>query len=201
MQLEAVLALFSLAALGAAENDVGAHDVPSACLPACQFTIDLSAHCEETTSDDDGYTPCVCGAQDSKQRLTECASCVKDHGKSDPDDNDVADLMDDCGWDFNNADAPYPTSFGTTTITSPSSTNAPGDGVVTVTETPPNATPAPGGSDTTTVVVSPGGDTTTVIVNPAGATNVPDSRAALNAKIVDGPLLAGLLISLPLMVG
>ncbi|KAJ3577836.1 hypothetical protein NPX13_g2735 [Xylaria arbuscula] len=106
MQLEKILVLLSIAAYGAAENDVEASDVPSECLPACQFTIDLSARCDRETDDDDTYTPCVCNAQDSMQRLTECASCVKDHGRSDPDDNDVADLMDDCGWDFNDADGP-----------------------------------------------------------------------------------------------
>lgn len=106
MQLEKILLLLSAAALGAAENDVQATDVPSVCLPACQFTIDLSARCDRQTRSDDEYTPCVCGAQDSKQRLTECASCVRDNGRRDPDDNDVADLMDDCGWDFNDANGP-----------------------------------------------------------------------------------------------
>lgn len=106
MQLEKVLVLLSVAAIGAAENDVEADDVPSVCLPACQFTIDLSARCDQDTNDDDTYTSCVCGAANSQQRLTECASCVKDNGRSDPDDNDVADLMDDCGWDFNDADVP-----------------------------------------------------------------------------------------------
>lgn len=106
MQLEKILVLLSIAAYGVAENDVEASDVPSECLPACQFTIDLSARCDRETDDDDTYTPCVCNAQDSMRRLTECASCVKDHGRSDPDDNDVADLMDDCGWDFNDADGP-----------------------------------------------------------------------------------------------
>ncbi|KAI1197616.1 hypothetical protein F5X97DRAFT_173582 [Nemania serpens] len=178
MQLEKILLLLSAAALGAAENDVQATDVPSVCLPACQFTIDLSARCDRQTRSDDEYTPCVCGAQDSKQRLTECASCVRDNGRRDPDDNDVADLMDDCGWDFNDANGPYPTSFGTTTtVANPSSTSPVGS--VTATETP-NATPS-------------SGSTTTVMVPPAGTTNPPSSVAgALDAKAVAGPLLAGL---------
>ncbi|KAI0427223.1 hypothetical protein F5Y09DRAFT_316766 [Xylaria sp. FL1042] len=183
MQFGQILVLFSVAALGAAENDVEATDVPSACLPACQFTIDLSARCDQETDDDDEYTPCVCEAQDSMARLTECASCVKDHGMRDPDDNDVADLMDDCGWDFNDADGPYPTS-GSTTITSPSSTNSAG-GVVTVTETSSGTSPL----------------TTTITNPPVASTAPPDSMAgALNAKVAAGPLLAGLIAGLPLVL-
>ncbi|KAI0096030.1 hypothetical protein GGR51DRAFT_52538 [Nemania sp. FL0031] len=190
MQLQQVIVLISVATLGAAENDVTASDVPSVCLPACQFTIDLSARCDRETDDDDEYTPCVCGATDSRQRLTECASCVKDNGRSDPDDNDVADLMDDCGWDFNDADGPYPTSFGTTTVISPSSTNP--MGTVTVTETP-GATSSSGSSL---------GLTTTVTVPPASSTTIPaDSMAGgLNAKAVIGPLFAGLMMGLPVML-
>ncbi|KAI0416764.1 hypothetical protein F5X98DRAFT_173656 [Xylaria grammica] len=192
MQLEKILILLSVAALGAAENDVEADDVPSVCLPACQFTIDLSARCDRETDDDDEYTPCVCEAQDSRARLTECASCVKDNGRSDPDDNDVADLMDDCGWDFNDADVPYPTSWSTTTAAIPSSTSSTGvAGTVTVTETP---------SQTSSGASSPG-STTTVTEAPADATNTPDSMAgALDAKAVVGPLLAGLLVGLPVIL-
>jgi hypothetical protein len=188
MQLHNIVILLGVAALGAAENDVQASDVPSACLPACQFTIDLSARCDRETDDDDEYTPCVCEAADSRQRLTECASCVKDNGRSDPDDNDVADLMDDCGWDFNDADVPYPTSGTTTTVISPSSTTANGGNTVTVTQTP--------GETSTT------GSTTTVTESPAGSTNPPDSMAgALNAKAVVGPLVAGLIMGLPVILG
>ncbi|KAI1190276.1 hypothetical protein F5B17DRAFT_106749 [Nemania serpens] len=186
MQLEKTLLLLSAAAsLAAAENDVEATDVPSVCLPACQFTIDLSARCDRQTSSDNEYTPCVCGAQDAKQRLTECASCVRDNGRSDPDDNDVADLMDDCGWDFNAANGPYPTSLSstTTTVINPSSTNPVGP--VTVTETP-SATPKSGSTTTVTT-------TTTGTTPPAGTTTPPSSMAdALDAKAVAGPLLAGL---------
>ncbi|KAI1350235.1 hypothetical protein F5Y01DRAFT_161479 [Xylaria sp. FL0043] len=184
MQFGKALILLSVAALSAAENDVTASDVPSACLPACQFTIDLSARCDRETSDDDHYTPCVCGAQDSMARLTECASCVKDHGRSDPDDNDVADLMDDCGWDFNDADGPYPTSGSSTTVASPSSTTSAG-GVVTVTETSSGTSPF-----------------TTTITNPPVASTAPsDSMAgALNVKAAAGPLLAGLIAGLPLVL-
>ncbi|KAI0871159.1 hypothetical protein GGS24DRAFT_71902 [Hypoxylon argillaceum] len=190
MQLEKILLLLNVAALGAAENDVGPSDVPSVCLPACQFTIDLSARCDRSTDDDDEYTPCVCNAADSKQRLTECASCVKDNGRSDPDDNDVADLMDDCGWDFNDASGPYPTSYGSTTVVNPSSTS-PG-GVVTVTETPSVTSSAtPNSGSTTTTVTAPPASTTSPAVSLAGA---------LDAKAVIGPLLAGLIMGLPILL-
>ncbi|KAI0449744.1 hypothetical protein F5B21DRAFT_33010 [Xylaria acuta] len=201
MQLEKILVFLSVAAIGAAENDVEADDVPSVCLPACQFTIDLSARCDRETSDDDQYTPCVCGAANSQQRLTECASCVKDNGRSDPDDNDVADLMDDCGWDFNDADVPYPT----TTVANPSPTSS--AGTVTVTETPSN-TPSnapsnsPSNSESETRSETPtSGSTTTATESPASTTTQPDSMAgALNAKAVVGPLLAGLVMGLPIML-
>ncbi|KAJ2974347.1 hypothetical protein NUW58_g8686 [Xylaria curta] len=189
MQLAKIIALLSIAAVGAAENDVEADDVPSVCLPACQFTIDLSARCDRSTNSDDRYRPCVCGAPNARQRLTECASCVKDNGRSDPDDNDVADLMDDCGWNFNDANVPYPTTWSATTVISPSTTNT--LGTVTVTGTPvqtPSATPNPG-------------STTTVTETPASATNTPGSMAgALSAKAVVGPLLAGLVVALPVVL-
>ncbi|KAL7624818.1 hypothetical protein AAE478_004032 [Parahypoxylon ruwenzoriense] len=117
MHLKAALAILSLAALNAAENTVERDDVPRACLQACQFTIDLSARCDQETDSDSRYRTCVCGATDSQTRLTECATCVKDNGMRDPDDNDVADLMDDCDWDFNTASASYSTGTGTATAT------------------------------------------------------------------------------------
>ncbi|KAI0977274.1 hypothetical protein F4678DRAFT_7981 [Xylaria arbuscula] len=185
MQLRNILVLLSVAAMGAAENDVSASDVPSACLPACQFTIDLSARCDRETDDDDEYTPCVCTAQDSKERLTECSSCIKDHGRSDPDDNDVADLMDDCGWDFNDADGPYPTTWSTTTVSSP----------LTTTVTSPSSTTDVGG--VVTVTETPSG---TVTNPPVTSTNPPDSMGALGAKVAAGPLLAGLIAVLPVIL-
>ncbi|KAI1336516.1 hypothetical protein F5Y15DRAFT_394022 [Xylariaceae sp. FL0016] len=114
MHFHAAALLFSLSAVAIAENTVEQDDVPSVCLQACQFTIDLSYQCDEQSDDDDNYRECVCGAPDSRARLTSCATCVRDNGMSDPDDNDVADLMDDCGWDFDEDDAPYTT--GTMTI-------------------------------------------------------------------------------------
>ncbi|KAI0465602.1 hypothetical protein F4859DRAFT_519905 [Xylaria cf. heliscus] len=194
MQLGKILVLLGVAAIGAAENDVEADDVPSVCLPACQFTIDLSAQCDRETGNDDRYTRCVCGATNSQTRLTECASCVKDNGRSDPDDNDVADLMDDCGWDFNNANVPYPTTWSTTTAVNPSSTSS--VGAVTGTETPSN-TPSNASNGTPT-----SGSTTIVTEPPAPTTTQPDSMAgALDAKAVVGPLFAGLIMGLPIMLG
>jgi hypothetical protein len=116
MQLKTLLVLFSIATFGAAEDTVESNDVPSACLAACQFTIQLTARCDNQNDDDDDddddddsddlYRSCVCGAADSQVHVTECASCVRDNGRWDDDDNDVADLMDDCGWSFANANSP-----------------------------------------------------------------------------------------------
>ncbi|KAI1420897.1 hypothetical protein F5Y12DRAFT_82878 [Xylaria sp. FL1777] len=196
MQLGKILLLLGLTAMSAAENDVERDDVPSACLPACQFTIDLSARCDRQTNNDNEYTPCVCEAQDSKMRLTECASCVKDNGRSDPDDNDVADLMDDCGWNFNEADVPYPISWSTTTtaaatISSPSTASV--GSIVTGTENPSGTSL----SDSTTTVTN----TPTSSTALTASTSAPDSKAGiLGAKAFVGPLLAGLVIGLPVML-
>ncbi|KAI0505176.1 hypothetical protein F5B22DRAFT_536330 [Xylaria bambusicola] len=209
MQLEKTLVFLSLATYGAAENDVDASDVPSECLPACQFTIDLSARCDRETDDDDTYTPCVCNAPDSRRRLTECASCIRDYDSDSDSDNDVADLMDDCGWNFDDADGPYPTG-STTTVTSPSSTSS-DTATVTVTQTPSGTTR--GVSSTPATVIETSGittetrsqtpsDTTTVLVEPSTTpTVVPDNMAgALNAKAAVGPLVAGLLVGLPVLL-
>ncbi|KAI0194237.1 hypothetical protein F4808DRAFT_338276 [Astrocystis sublimbata] len=185
MQLEKVLFLLTLAATSAAENDVEADDVPRACLPACQFTVDLTQRCDRETDEDDRYRSCVCDAANAQQRTTECASCVKDNDR-DPNDSDVADLMEDCGWDFRGADVPYPM---TTTVGAPSSTSSGGSGnTVTVTQTPSN-TASDSSSETGTPTSD--GSTTTGTENPASETSPGDSMAgALNAKTVVGSMLA-----------
>ncbi|KAI1076699.1 hypothetical protein F5B20DRAFT_317522 [Whalleya microplaca] len=186
MQIEIILALLSLSALGAAENTVESDDVPSACISACQFTIDLTARCDRQTDDDDTYRPCVCNAQDSQARLTACATCVKDNGMRDADDNDVADLMDDCGWDFNNANASY-TSGSTTIATSTGQT-----------------TPAV----TTTVITSSSGSSvfTTTQTNTGSATgagstsSVSTGGAPMATGGVGALIVGGLAIGLPALL-
>ncbi|KAI1822768.1 hypothetical protein F4861DRAFT_375232 [Xylaria intraflava] len=190
MQLGKIIALLSIAAMGAAEDDLEAGDVPRACRPACQPSIDLSASCEKSTHGDDDYRTCFCEAADSQAHLTECASCVKDQRKSDHDgddddndndndsDSDVADLMKDCGWSFNNASGPYPSSA------------TPSAGA-TVTQTPPGQTSA----------VTSNPDSTS-IANPAsGTANPPGSMAGtLNPKDAFSPFLAALIIGLPIIL-
>ncbi|KAK5632785.1 hypothetical protein RRF57_008499 [Xylaria bambusicola] len=206
MQLEKALFLLSITAYGAAENDVDESDVPSECLPACRFTIDLSARCDGETDDDDTYTPCVCDAPDSRRRLTECASCIKDYGNSDSDDNDVADLMDDCGWDFDDADGPYPTSVSgpTTIISSPSSMSS-RMATITVTQTSSETTQSVS-STPATVAETPSSTTEAQGQTPSDTTTtsstvVPDNIAgSLDAKGVVGPLVAALLVGLPVLL-
>ncbi|KAI3325254.1 hypothetical protein HD806DRAFT_492424 [Xylariaceae sp. AK1471] len=190
MQLETLLVLLSIATFGCAENTVESDDVPSACLPACQFTIDLTARCDGQTDDDDEYLPCVCGAANSRALLTECASCVRDNGRSDPDDNDVADLMDDCGWDFDDADSPYPTGWSTTSAVTPPSTTSvvvpTSSDTVTVTETP-SETPS----------VTPTSSLPNSVTNSPTSIPTGSMAGALKDRIIVGPLLAGLIMGLP----
>ncbi|KAI8624706.1 hypothetical protein F5Y19DRAFT_452915 [Xylariaceae sp. FL1651] len=183
MQFKGLLLVLTIAALGAAENTVEADDVPRVCLQACQFTIDLTARCDRQTDDDDQYRPCVCGAVDSQMRLTECATCVKDNGRSDPDDNDAADLMDDCGWDFNDANAPYTTASTSTTVPSvTSATLSTNSDAVTTTQT----------SSVTSVAG-------TITNNPA-STPTNSMAGAPMAKAAVGPLLSWLIIGLPVFL-
>ncbi|KAH9884257.1 hypothetical protein F4778DRAFT_763570 [Xylariomycetidae sp. FL2044] len=184
MQFNTLAILFSLSALGLSENTVERDDVPGACLGSCQFVIDLSSRCDQQTDGDDSYRRCVCGEPDSRARLTDCAVCVKDNGMRDPDDNDVADLMDDCGWDFNDA---VPTS----TLTSSAMT------------TPVAVTP----SVSTTIIVSTSGSVTVTTTRVTTGTAVPDATtssvptgAAAKATVGIGYAVAGLAMAIPAFV-
>ncbi|RYP51796.1 hypothetical protein DL768_002943 [Monosporascus sp. mg162] len=159
MQITTVLSLAILSALGAAENNVDRDDVPSACVAACQSTIDLSSRCDRETDDDDTYRRCVCSAQDAQLQMDQCAACVRQNGRSDPDDNDVADIMNDCGWDFNTA------SGSATAVTSAASPT-------TVVSTP------------TTVVSTSTGESTTVIVTqtPTAASDSSSTESSTDAN-------------------
>lgn len=87
MQLSTILGLSILSALGAAENNVEADDVPAACLGICQSIIDLTARCDGSADGDDAYRRCVCLEKDAQVQLNQCAVCVQQNGMQDPDDN------------------------------------------------------------------------------------------------------------------
>ncbi|KAI1396834.1 hypothetical protein F4819DRAFT_473961 [Hypoxylon fuscum] len=181
MHLGAVLITLFSATFSVAENTVETNDVPNTCLAACQFTIDLSARCDQETDGDSGYRTCVCGAADSQIRLTECATCVKDNGMRDPDDNDVADLMDDCGWDFNSASASYTSGASTISATS-------------VTSTSPTVTTAVITSSSGSVVVT----TAQTITQTASSTSSVSTGAAPLATAGVGSLvMGGLIMGIP----
>ncbi|RYP07530.1 hypothetical protein DL765_009128 [Monosporascus sp. GIB2] len=162
MHISTILSLAILSALSAAENNVDRDDVPSACLASCQSTIDLSQRCDRQTDgqtdDDNNYRGCVCGAQDAQRQMDQCAACVKVNGMSNPDENDVADLMNDCGWDFNTASgsatAVTSTTSPTTAASTPTtvvSTSTGESTTATVTQTPTRASdPSATESSTTT---------------------------------------------------
>ncbi|RYP74905.1 hypothetical protein DL769_003911 [Monosporascus sp. CRB-8-3] len=152
MYITTILSLAILSALGAAENTVDRDDVPSACVGTCQPAIDLSQRCDRETDNDDNYRRCVCDAQDAQLQLNQCAACVRENRMPDPDDNDVADLMNDCGWNFNTASgsatAVTSTTSPTTAVSTPTtvvSTSTGESTTVTVTQTP---TPASDSSPT-----------------------------------------------------
>ncbi|KAK7754237.1 hypothetical protein SLS62_003814 [Diatrype stigma] len=140
MQLSIVLGLSMLSALGAAENTVEGDDVPGACLATCQSTIDLTARCDDSADDDDDYRRCVCLAQDAQLHMNQCAVCVQQNGMRDPDDNDVADLMDDCGWDFTQASASAGATTASPTVIVSTSTGQSTTAIATITQTPSAAT-------------------------------------------------------------
>ncbi|KAI1499542.1 hypothetical protein F5X99DRAFT_272816 [Biscogniauxia marginata] len=185
MLLQSLVFLLSIAALGAAENTVERDDVPRACLQTCQYTIDLTARCDRSTDDDDAYRPCVCGESNARARIEECAACVRQNGMRDPDDNDVADLMDDCGWDFNQATGSFSSSSSTPTQTQ------------TQTQTTPTQT---------TVVVTSSSSLVTLTTSMAGAETTTDSAsstptgAAPIATAGVFPLVAGLIVGLPILL-
>ncbi|KAI2643753.1 hypothetical protein GGS21DRAFT_35017 [Xylaria nigripes] len=186
MKLTNAMALLSLAAMGAAEDDLEIDDVSSACFSPCQFIIDLSTRCDRANNDDNEYLSCVCKTTDAETHLTECATCIKDNGRSDSDDNDVSDLMSDCGWDFNTASSNTASALHTTGTTMSSSATP--TGIVTMSQTQIQTS--------TTGTESPREISTTASSTGTGSpVATGDSMAgASTAKAVIAPLLAGLAV-------
>ncbi|RYO90398.1 hypothetical protein DL766_007887 [Monosporascus sp. MC13-8B] len=176
MHITTILSLTILSALGAAESNVDRDDVPSACLASCQSTIDLSQRCDRQTDDDNIYRGCVCGAQDAQRQMDQCAACVRVNGMSGPVDNDVAELMNDCGWDFNTA------SGSATAVTSMTSRTTAGS-----TPTPVVST-STGASTTATITQTPTG------ASGSGATESSTTNSD-NAAPAATAGLAGLLVA------
>ncbi|ORY71050.1 uncharacterized protein BCR38DRAFT_415794 [Pseudomassariella vexata] len=104
MRVDSLPIILTLVALGACENNVEADDVPQACrsVDACLNIFELSRTCDESTSNSDGYNDCVCGSTIAQSTLTDCADCVARNVQQieDRTDNDVTDLMSDCGWTY-----------------------------------------------------------------------------------------------------
>ncbi|KAF6784612.1 hypothetical protein CSOJ01_15721 [Colletotrichum sojae] len=130
MKLQTVLYLSLFAAIGSAE-DIEEHDVPQACVSDCSDLIKHSATCEDQTDGDSAFNDCVCKAGNAKSAFDSCAACAKHNGFTANDDNDldcyqktrtdVAELMQECGLDFDAAGV-TPTNnsvvVATTTVTS-----------------------------------------------------------------------------------
>ncbi|KAF6804478.1 hypothetical protein CMUS01_14838 [Colletotrichum musicola] len=128
MKLQTLLYLLVLAAVGSPE-DIEELDVPRACVSDCSDLIKLSATCEDQTDGDSAFNDCVCKDGNAKSAFNSCAACAKQNGFTANDNNveslstrtDVAELMQECGLDFDAAEA-APTNnsvvFVTTTVTS-----------------------------------------------------------------------------------
>lgn len=184
MQLNRVLVLSILSALGGAENTVERDDVPAACIGICQSTIDLSARCDRGTDGDDAYRRCVCLEPGSQLQLNQCAVCVQLNGMRDPDDNDVADLMDDCGWDFNRASASVTAVTPTTTSPTTAPTTSPTTSPTVVVSTSTDQ------STTTTITRTSSITASDSSATQSSAGSIPDNAAPTPAAGAAGLLVA-----------
>ncbi|KAK8016770.1 Crotonase core [Apiospora rasikravindrae] len=113
MQYNTLLSTLALTTFAFAEHTVDFDDIPGVCVAPCQLTVDLSQRCDQQTNNDSDYRRCYCLAADAQQPMNKCASCIKSNTRQGDDDNDAAELMKDCGWDY----AAVTTSGGTATAT------------------------------------------------------------------------------------
>ncbi|KAK8104618.1 uncharacterized protein PG998_011651 [Apiospora kogelbergensis] len=147
MQHTIFFSLLALAPLASvAENTVDYDDVPGNCVSVCASTVDLSQRCDQQTNGDNDYRRCYCGNTDAQKKMNECASCVKANDKD--NDNDVSDLMKDCGWSYAAISASG--SPATTSVVVVSS--AGGSAVTTSTTLPSGTTASPAGAPRATAV-------------------------------------------------
>ncbi|KAH6651938.1 hypothetical protein BKA67DRAFT_537791 [Truncatella angustata] len=129
IKLFAILSL-QLASVALAENNVESDDVPQACRSNndCQSVFTLSRNCDEQTGNNDGYVNCVCNSTNAQFILNSCAACVDQNERGDDrTDNDVTDLMRDCGWTYSQ------TSQTSTAGSASTRTSSPGSSVTQVT--------------------------------------------------------------------
>ncbi|KAI5918257.1 peptidase S8/S53 domain-containing protein [Camillea tinctor] len=174
MKFTTAAVLFSLAAFSAAQ-EVELDDVPRACSQTCQDIVNLATTCDRQNNDNDaGERNCICNGTNAQTQATNCAACAKANGLTD-NDNDLADLMNDCGWNY----AAVSASTASATATSATGTGATA-------------------SATTTGTGS--GSSTTGAATDAAATSATSEGAAPAATAAVGGVLAGLMMALPAML-
>lgn len=153
--------LLSFVAMGAARNFVVPLDVPAVCRANafCVRTFVFSGTCNGQNRDDDGYVSCVCAIPDAQLALNSCATCAAQYGSD--DDDDVTDLMEDCGWTYTSATAAEATATtgattatGTAVSTTTAATTATGSNTATTTGTSVTTSLASGATEASVVTSS-----------------------------------------------
>ncbi|KAI0596611.1 hypothetical protein F4775DRAFT_287801 [Biscogniauxia sp. FL1348] len=130
MKFTAAAVLFSLAAVSVSQ-EIELDDVPRACSQSCQDIVNLATTCDQQNRDNDaGERNCICNGTNAQTLATNCAACAKANGQND-NDSDIADLMEDCGWNYASVSA----STATATATSATGTGATASATTTGTST------------------------------------------------------------------
>jgi hypothetical protein len=82
-----LVAFLSLAALGAARDNVNPLDVPAVCRANsfCVRAFVLSGTCNAQNSDDSAFVSCVCNVPDAQSILNSCATCAQQYDNGDDD--------------------------------------------------------------------------------------------------------------------
>ncbi|KAK6210811.1 hypothetical protein LQW54_005859 [Pestalotiopsis sp. IQ-011] len=177
--------LLLLATFGSAETTVETNDVTQGCRnnSACHQVITISDNCDNTTGNDVDYNNCVCNTNDMLSTLNSCALCIYNTerpGDDDRTDNDVTDLMRDCGWT---------PDLGTTTASGRTSTSTGSDSSASsFSGTSSVSTPAP-----TTATVTSAGSTFVATQTPSVTASSASQSPTTNGASVPTPLPANVL--------
>ncbi|KAI0156286.1 hypothetical protein BJ166DRAFT_353196 [Pestalotiopsis sp. NC0098] len=185
--------LLLLAVFGSAETTVETNDVTQGCRTnsACQQVVTISDNCDNTTGNDVDYNNCVCNTNDMQSTLNSCALCIYNierPGDDDRTDNDVTDLMRDCGWTPDLATTTASGSTSTSTGSSSSGSSSSGTSSVS-TPTPTTATITSAGS---TFVTTQTPSATAGSASQSPTTNGASVPTALPANVLAGAALAAM---------
>ncbi|GIZ47370.1 hypothetical protein CKM354_001046300 [Cercospora kikuchii] len=177
MHTSRIFLAVALAALAGAQ-DIDSNDIPNACQSTCNALVSSTQQCDDSTSGDDAYLQCVCGAQNAASVIPDCANCIKNNGGD--ADNDAFDLARKCQFST--------TSSGTQSMTSTLTSGQSGASSTANTDSSMSTT---GSAGSTTA----GGSTSAT----GGAASTPSSTAPADnagSKAMNG---IGAAIALPLL--